>query len=73
MNAVPFASVYLDGQYLGDTPRACLRVGAGEHRIQFQRDEDRSPELAIRVTEQHTPEQPLRISYDFTAHRFREP
>jgi len=73
VNAVPFASVHADGQYVGDTPRACLRVPVGEHRIHFEAGGQRSPERVVQVTEQHTPAAPLRLSYDFRLQRFLEP
>ncbi len=73
VNATPFASVYVDGRHLGDTPRACLRVPVGEHRVHFQGGNDQSPERVIRVTDQHTADSPLRLSYDFRSRQFRTP
>jgi len=73
VNAIPFASVYVDGRHLGDTPRACLRVPVGEHRVHFQDGSDQSPERVIRVTDKHTAENPVRLSYDFKSRQFRTP
>ena len=70
VNAVPFATVLVDGQLAGETPAACLRVEVGEHRVQLQQDGDRSPERVVRVGEQHTVEHPVRLSYDFRSGRF---
>jgi serine/threonine protein kinase len=72
VNALPFAEVYVDDRPAGYTPRACLRVPIGEHRVFFQMDGQRSPERLVRVTAQNTPEAPLRLSYDFNAARFIE-
>jgi len=73
VNAIPFASVYVDGRHLGDTPRACLRVPVGEHRVYLQDGSDQSPERVIRVTDKHTAENPVRLSYDFKSRQFRTP
>ncbi len=70
VNAVPFASVLVDGQSLGETPIACLRVGVGEHRVQLEQAGDRSPERVVRIAEQHTLEHPVRLSYDFRSRQF---
>lgn len=70
VNAVPFATVLVDGQQLGETPAACLRVEVGEHRVQLQQAGDRSPERVVRVGEQHTVEHPVRLSYDFRLRQF---
>jgi predicted Ser/Thr protein kinase len=70
VNAVPFATVLVDGQPLGETPAACLRVEVGEHRVQLQQAGDRSPERAVRIDEQHTVEHPVRLSYDFRSRQF---
>ncbi|HEV8436899.1 MAG TPA: protein kinase [Methylomirabilota bacterium] len=72
VNAIPFASVHVDGRHIGDTPKACLRVRTGEHRIQFQGNEGRSPTRVIQVLERHTAEDPLQLSYDFRSRRFLE-
>jgi eukaryotic-like serine/threonine-protein kinase len=73
VNAIPFASVYVDGRHVGDTPRACLRVPVGEHRVHFQGGTDQSPEQVIRVTDKHTAENPVRLSYDFRSRQYRTP
>lgn len=73
VNASPFASVYVDGRLLGETPRACLRVRVGERRVHFQASDDQSPERMVQVTEHHTTENPQRLSYDFRARQFRGP
>lgn len=70
VNAVPFAKVYVDGEYAGETPRGCLRVSAGDRRVVFEADGRRSPERILHVTENHTTENPLSLSYDFTANRY---
>lgn len=70
VNAVPFANVLVDGQLLGETPAACLRVEVGEHRVQLQQAGDRSPERVVRVGEQHTVEHPVRLTYDFRSRQF---
>jgi len=70
VNAVPFATVLVDGRLLGETPAACLRVDVGEHRVQFQQADDRSPERVMHVGEQHTVEHPARLSYDFRSRQF---
>jgi serine/threonine-protein kinase len=70
VNAVPFASVYVDGQHVGDTPRACLRIRAGRHRIYFETDTERSPEHVVIIEDQHTSDSPLRVSYDFRLRQF---
>jgi len=70
VNAVPFATVLVDGQSLGETPVACLRVGVGEHRVQLDQGGDRSPERVVRIAEQHTLEHPVRLSYDFRSRQF---
>jgi len=70
VNAVPFATVLVDGQLLGETPTACLRVNVGEHRVQLQQAGEQSPERVVRVGEQHTMENPVRLSYDFLSRQF---
>jgi eukaryotic-like serine/threonine-protein kinase len=72
VNALPFAQVYVDGRPDGYTPKACLRVPIGEHRVHFQMDGQRSPERLLRITAQHTPDAPMRLSYDFNTGRFIE-
>jgi serine/threonine-protein kinase len=70
VNAVPFATVLVDGQLLGETPTACLRVNVGEHRVQLQQAGEQSPERVVRVGEQHTMENPVRVTYDFRSRQF---
>jgi len=70
VNAMPFATVHVDGRRVGDTPRACLRIGTGRHRLYFESMNDRSPERLIVVLDEHTRDNPLRMSYDFRTHRF---
>jgi hypothetical protein len=70
VNAVPFATVFVDGRRVGDTPEACVLVAPGRHRIQFQWAEQRSPEHLIVVESRHTHDSPLTVSYDFRAGRF---
>ena len=70
VNAVPFATVLVDGRLLGETPLACLRVDVGEHRVQFEQAGERSPERVMRVGDQHTIEHPARLSYDFRSQQF---
>jgi hypothetical protein len=72
VNAVPFARVYADGRYVGDTPRACLRIPVGEHRVHFEAEDQRSPERLVQLTPQHTANDPLRLSYDFKRRQFLE-
>jgi hypothetical protein len=72
VNALPFAEVYVDDRPAGYTPMACLRVPIGEHRVRFQMDTQRSPDRTLRVTARHTPDAPLRLSYDFNTGRFIE-
>jgi serine/threonine-protein kinase len=70
VNAVPFATVFVDGRRVGDTPEACVLVSPGRHRVQFQWAEQRSPEHTIVVESRHTRDSPLTASYDFRAGRF---
>jgi eukaryotic-like serine/threonine-protein kinase len=70
VNAVPFATVHVDGRQVGDTPRACLRIVRGRHRLHFESLNERSPEHVIVVDEKHTSDNPLRVSYDFRTHQF---
>ena len=65
--------VYVDDKPAGYTPTACLRVPIGEHRVHFQMDGQRSPERPLRITARHTPDAPMRLSYDFNTGRFLEP
>ena len=70
VNAVPFATVFVDGRRVGDTPEACVLVQPGRHRVQFQWVEQRSPEYVVVVESRHTNDSPLAVSYDFRAGRF---
>jgi serine/threonine protein kinase len=70
VNAVPFATVYVDGRERGDTPQACVRVRSGQHRVHFRWSERRSPDHVVQVGAQHTADNPLRVSYDFRTGRF---
>jgi serine/threonine-protein kinase len=72
VNAIPFAQVYVDDQPVGYTPTACLRVGIGERRVVFEMDGQRSPERLLRISARHTPDAPMRLSYDFNTGRFFE-
>ena len=72
VNALPFAEVYVDDRPAGYTPTACLRVPIGEHRVHFEMDGQRSPERVLRITARHTPDAPMRLSYDFNTGRFIE-
>jgi tRNA A-37 threonylcarbamoyl transferase component Bud32 len=71
VNAVPFATVYVDGREMGETPQACVRLAPGRHRVVFEWSQQRSPEHVVEIGEQHTAEAALRVSYDFRAGRFR--
>lgn len=72
VNAVPFAEVYVDDRPTGYTPKACLSLPVGEHRVHFQMDGQRSPERLLRITARHTTDSPMRLSYDFNTGRFIE-
>jgi eukaryotic-like serine/threonine-protein kinase len=72
VNAVPFAQVFVDGHDAGETPKACLRVSVGEHRVHFEASGVRSPERIVQVTDEHTARNAVRLSYDFDARRFVE-
>jgi len=69
VNAVPFATVYVDGRAMGETPQACMRL-AGRHRVHFEWSDKRSPEHLVEVGAAHTPDNALRVSYDFRSGRF---
>jgi predicted Ser/Thr protein kinase len=72
VNALPFAEVFVDDRPVGYTPTACLRVAIGEHRVRFQMEGQKSPERVLRITARHTPDAPMRLSYDFNTGRFIE-
>ncbi len=70
VNAVPFATVFVDDREMGDTPQACLRLAPGVHRVSFQWSSRRSPDRTIEMTSEHTADNALRVSYDFRSGRF---
>lgn len=72
MNALPFAEVYIDDRSAGYTPMACVRVAIGDHRVRFEMDGQRSPDRVLKISARHTPEAPLRLSYDFNSGKFIE-
>jgi predicted Ser/Thr protein kinase len=72
VNALPFAQIYVDGQSMGYTPKACLRLAVGEHRVRFVTNGQRSPERLVRLTARHKPAAPLRLGYDFDTGQFIE-
>jgi hypothetical protein len=72
VNALPFAEVFVDDRPAGYTPTACLRVPIGERRVRFQMEGQKSPERVLRITARHTPDAPMRLSYDFNTGRFIE-
>jgi len=38
VNAIPWGSVYLDGQAIGNTPQIDRTVAPGRHRLRVERD-----------------------------------
>jgi len=72
VNAIPFATVWVDGRFAGHTPKACLRLPLGERRVRFEAVGEQSPERVLTLTTRHTPDEPIRLSYDFTTGRFVE-
>ena len=72
VNALPFAEVYIDERSAGYTPMACVRVAIGDHRVRFEMDGQRSPDRVLKINARHTPDAPLRLSYDFNSGRFIE-
>jgi serine/threonine-protein kinase len=70
VNAVPFATLYVDGRAIAETPRACVRLAVGRHRVVFESMDERSPEEAVVIEDQHTADTPLRVSYDFRTRQF---
>jgi predicted Ser/Thr protein kinase len=72
VNALPFAQIYVDDQPVGYTPKACLRMAVGEHRVRFVMNRQRSPERLVRITARHKPAAPMRLSYDFDTGHFIE-
>jgi predicted Ser/Thr protein kinase len=72
VNALPFAQIYVDDQPVGYTPKACLRIAVGEHRVRFVMNGKRSPERLVRIIARHRPAAPMRLSYDFDTGHFIE-
>ena len=58
INSSPWGQVYVDGELIGNTPRADVPVAPGAHRLRVVRDGFRPYELAIQVV----PGQELRIT-----------
>ena len=58
VNAIPWGSVYLDGQPIGNTPQIDRTVGPGRHRLRVERDGYRPYDRMIDVA----PGQRLRIT-----------
>ena len=49
INSSPWGQVYVDGELIGNTPRADVPVAPGAHRLRVVRDGFRPYELAIQV------------------------
>jgi serine/threonine-protein kinase len=62
VNALPWASVIIDGAAVGDTPLANLPLSAGPHDVVFKHPELGERRLRVNVT----PGTPLRVSTDLT-------
>ena len=58
VNAIPWGSVYLDGQPIGNTPQIDRTIGPGRHRLRVERDGYRPYDRMIDVA----PGQRLRIT-----------
>jgi len=58
VNSVPWGSVYVDGQPVGNTPQIDLQVASGSHRLRVERDGFRPYERMIELA----PGQRLRIT-----------
>jgi len=58
VNAIPWGSVYLDGQAIGNTPQIDRTIGPGRHRLRVERDGYRPYDRVIDVA----PGQRLRIT-----------
>ena len=58
INAMPWGQVYVDGELIGNTPRADVPVVPGAHQLRVARDGFQSFEIAIRIA----PGQELRIT-----------
>ena len=49
INSVPWGSVYIDGQPVGNTPQIDLQVPSGSHRLRVERDGFRPYERMIEL------------------------
>ncbi len=49
VNAIPWGSVYLDGQPIGNTPQIDRTVAPGRHRLRVERDGYRAYDRVIEV------------------------
>ena len=58
VNSVPWGSVYVDGQPVGNTPQIDLQVSSGSHRLRVERDGFRPYERLVELA----PGQRLRIT-----------
>jgi len=58
INSTPWGQVYVDGELIGNTPRADVQVAPGPHRLRVVRDGFQPYEVAIRVAS----DQELRIT-----------
>jgi serine/threonine protein kinase len=62
LNAIPWASVTIDGESVGDTPIGNLQLPVGQHEVVFRNSELGEQRRVITVTS-HTP---VRLSVDLT-------
>lgn len=62
LNAIPWASVTIDGESVGDTPIGNLQLPAGQHEVVFRNAELGEQRRLITVT----PHTPVRLSVDLT-------
>ena len=62
LNAIPWASVTIDGESVGDTPIGNLQLTVGQHEVVFRNSELGEQRRVITVTS-HTP---VRLSVDLT-------
>ena len=62
LNAIPWASVTIDGESVGDTPIGNLQLAAGQHEVVFRNAELGEQRRLITVT----PQTPVRLSVDLT-------
>ena len=62
LNAIPWASVTIDGESVGDTPIGNLQLSAGQHEVVFRNAELGEQRRLITVT----PQTPVRLSVDLT-------